>query len=330
MDKPNQTRNNAFLRVKKFLDDYHDILILLNLYGVEEAEFMAIFLLLQTAVDKEAHDITVVAADKAVVKEDMSQFIYELCLTGSVQAHQLHKFELSLELDKSLGYLSDANDTDAAGRAEDLVKLLDNPDLTEITAQNIIDAKEKVLAFKNIRVQPKLEIEYKAAETTSLIPDLMDQLDEPKNRIGKLIHSKQKDLIETWDKVSKVGQPTGIRHTSMALNVIDSETESILRKVKATITNGTKTIVIYSSKKGWIRALSLETGNWTIFIEFNNYISQVFTNIGVNENEIVRFTIKLVKLPIPGTTPPENTTPSTETTPPTGTTPPADPTPPTT
>ncbi len=27
MDKPNQTRNNAFLRVKKFLDDYHDILL---------------------------------------------------------------------------------------------------------------------------------------------------------------------------------------------------------------------------------------------------------------------------------------------------------------
>ncbi|MEI8205128.1 MAG: hypothetical protein WCH34_19075 [Bacteroidota bacterium] len=307
MDKPTTNRYKAFKNVKSFLQQYHDILILLNLYGVEEAEYLALFLLLQTAVDKEGEETSQVAASKATIKFDMSEFIYELSLTGSVQAHQLHFHELSLELDKPLGYLADANDIDAHARAINLIGLLDNDDLTEITPQNIIDAKAKAAAFFDIMDKPKLEIETKAAETTDVIIDLMNQLDEPKNRIGKIIHSKQKDLVEIWDRIVTVGKPSGVRHTSIALKIMDEKTSAILRKVKATFTNGTKTIVKYSTKSGWIQVHSLETGNWTVVIEFPTYITEILTNVGVFENKLARFEIKLKKTPPP--TPP---TPPTE------------------
>ena len=102
----------------------------------------------------------------------------------------------------------------------------------------------------------------------------------------------------------KVGKPIGIHHTSMALKLMDDETKAPLRKVKVTITNGTKTIVKYSTKREWIHVHSLESGNRTIIIEFNTYDTVIKTKVGVFENNIARLEIKIKKTPPQKPTPP--------------------------
>ncbi|MEI8204633.1 MAG: carboxypeptidase-like regulatory domain-containing protein [Bacteroidota bacterium] len=329
MNKFEIARWTKNLNVKLFLSENHDDLILILLYLVEENEFLALMAEVQTAIDKEAEDISVITAEKQLVKFDMGHFLFDLSLRASVEAHQLHMNELSLALDRPLSYFTDASDTDASTRAHETIALLSNPALTSILPADIVTAHAKETAYNAIKILPKHEIKLKKSETTAIIPEKLNLIDESENRIGKLIYSYRKNLINAWEEVIKVGEPVGVRHISLVFKLTDHTTGVPLPKVKVTLTNGITTITRYSSKIGWARFYSLETGNWSAQIEYETYHSQSKTDIGIEEDKIVKFDIKLEK-----TTPttPTEETPTQETpTPPDSPTPetPSEPTPPT-
>ena len=323
MNKFEITRWTKDLNVALFLEENHDELILIDLYSVEEAEHIALMAETQTAIDREAEDITVITIEKENVKEDMGQFLFDLCLRGSVQAHQLHLNELSLALDRPITYFTNANETDAGTRAHEIITLLTNPALTSILEEDLVTAHEKEAAYNAIKILPRHEIKLKKAETTAIIPDKLNSVDESENRIGKIIYSYKKNLIKAWEEVIKVGEPVGVRHISLIMKVLDETTEVPLIKVKVTATNGVITIIKYSSKLGWVRFYSLETGNWSTLTQFENYLPDTKTDIGIEEDKIAKFEVKLKKI---NPTPPEEETPTEETPNPET---PSDPTPPT-
>jgi len=69
-----------------------------------------------------------------------------------------------------------------------------------------------------------------------------------------------------------------------------------LKKVKATFTHGAASHVKFSTKKGNVRFLSLETGNYTLTSTMKGYVSSVKNNISINDEHILKLTIRLQKI----------------------------------
>ena len=82
---------------------------------------------------------------------------------------------------------------------------------------------------------------------------------------------------------------------SIVVRYLDSVTGVNLRNVNVTLTKGDVTLVKKSTILGYVRAYSMEEGNWKITAQYEGYEDDVRNNIGISENKIVRLEVKLVK-----------------------------------
>jgi hypothetical protein len=212
-----------------------------------------------------------------------------------VQAAGLDKTELAISLDHPIGYLSETSDDELIGRATNLKTIMaDNISiLTELEPDDITAMETAINNFKEAKDKPQEEIKDKKALGTDPIPGLLDDIDIIKHGISNLLEAKFSDLYPVWKSRIKVGTPVGIRNTSLVIRYYDAASDGYLHKVKATVENASGSLVKSSTKKGYVRFFSLDTATYIVTSEHPNFITDVMTNVGVINTQIVRLDVRL-------------------------------------
>ncbi len=304
MTKKENARYDAAERGSLFLTTYDVQLMAIVLYAVLKVKYFDLFDKLTQARLKQIEQTGDITALKKALKSIMINTIYKFMLRASVQAFNLDKPDLAVSLGKPLVYLTQGSDNDAVAHCTDMRKIMsDNATTLDVIEPADLDAMEAAIkAFKLVLAKPKAKIKAKKAEGTNPIPGLLNDLDVIIDKIGKLILSYLPQLSATWVSEMKVGKPSGIRHTSLALLSLDAATGTALPKVKVTLKKGSKTIVKYSTKRGWIRAFNLESGNYDITIQHETIQTVHLTDIGVNNKRVVKLEVRLLKIKTPDDT----------------------------
>ena len=250
-------------------------------------------------------DTTNLAAIKELNLILMIEIVFKFMLRSAVQASELELPELEISLDHPITYFTATDDDTAAVRCEAIKQIMKTKltTLTCLTAGDITDMEDAILAYNNSNKKPKEAIDNRKTKGTDEILILLNAADPTKNNIGKVFHSYLPDAADLFDKAAFIGKSTGIRHTSIALQILDSLANMPLKGVKITATNGTDTFEKLTTAKGWIRLYSLPNALWNITIEYPNYITQHLLNIPSIDSKMTLLKIKLVKIQT-GITPP--------------------------
>jgi len=106
------------------------------------------------------------------------------------------------------------------------------------------------------------------------------------------------DLYASYQEANKIGKPSGTRHTSLILHIMDSLSGAPLRYVKCNITKSITSISRKTTEKGYVRFYSLENALWNVTVEYDGYETFMQEEVGTNKNKIVSLEIKLKKIPL--------------------------------
>ncbi len=299
MTDEQQLRYAADQRAKQFCIDHNGALIALEEYAAEKTNFDAEMLALANALEKQGVEIVAIAADKKVDKKTMGDAIIKYALRGSVKAHQLGNLSLELGLSHPVTYITETDDQTAITRSTAMKKLMkDNIGiLTNLINANILEMEGAITEFTNEKNKPKQAIEVKKATGTDLIGPLLDEIDVPRDNIGKLVHSYLPTLADEWDRVTKVGSGTGVRHLRMIVIYTDFATGVHLVHVHGSLAGAEPPPIIkYSTKTGNLRVKDVANGNYILTSTFPGYTPDVQSNIGLEADKLVRLEIKLHKI----------------------------------
>jgi hypothetical protein len=302
MNKRSIARYEADDRVRDFMTAHDVYLTAISLYTTEKTAFLTGMNKLETAMQKQTADTKKYAVKKDAIMEEMAASLYKFSLRGSVQADQLGMIDLAFDLDKSLTYFSVGEDNLIISRANEQKDLMKNSlsVLTEISPADILDMETKIAAYTAVRDQPEKEIRLKKITSSDIIPDLLNDIDIIKYRIGMLVYSYLPGLADEWDEISKVGMPEGTRHTDLAVHFSSDETGINLPNVKCTVSSAVDTITKKSSKKGWVRYFNLEPRDWDVTSELEGYETDVQPNVGIDGINVVKLGVRLRRKTMPG------------------------------
>ena len=156
--------NNRYISLKivgAFMVLYDTQLQVIIIYDTEKILFVALMTLLDLALLKESEDIKEIAKNKALTKSAMITIMRPFVFAASVQANQLHKFELENALKNQFAALTNADDTKTFNIASDIKILLQTnlSELTIITSANITTIGVAISAFGAIQNRPRQAIE---------------------------------------------------------------------------------------------------------------------------------------------------------------------------
>jgi hypothetical protein len=297
MDKRQTARDQANDRAADFLAKYNTLLTAIATYAAIKAKFDAKRGEINDAKQIQFEETTEVTATKNIYHVKLIGTMFSLSNKASSQAFGADKPDLAAALDKPLVYFAGATEEDLIGRAKAVRKIFsDNAAvLTEITAADLIEIDKEIKDFENSQSLPKAVIKGKKAEGTDPLPRLFDEMDEVKHFMGNLIQGNLPDLFATWTTEIKVGKPIGTHKTSAVMHYTDAATGVPLRNIKVTITNGDVTLTKLSTKKGYVRLMSLKSDNYTITSEYPTFETDIRNNVGISADHIERLEIKLVK-----------------------------------
>jgi hypothetical protein len=298
MDNRQTLRYQAGQRGQLVMENYNAQLITNTLYPPLKIKYIGILENISDVVQIQYEETQQITDYKLYFRGAMATTIFTYANIGSVQAYLTNHPDLAESLDKPVSFIMRGNDEDAKGRAKDLLKVMsDNSTiLTEITPANFTEMDSAIKDFVNIMNAPDAEIKKKKAQGTDPIPNLLNQFDKVKHKIGQLISSSFPDIYPTWEKETKVGRSSGTRKTSAVVTYIDSATGARLPKIKTTISIGNDSFTKLSSKKGYSRFLGLANGNYIITSENKNYVIDVKENVSIDKRNIMRLEIKMVKM----------------------------------
>lgn len=297
MDKNTTAHYNSDDRSRSFMIKYNGQLTMIDLYGASKTSFdnnMADF---DKAILAQTVETGMVAEDKDIIKIIMAKTVITLYASRAcVQAHQKGLNQLEIALSQPYSYIARAADKLALARAEDMKQLMsDNKgELDVIKDEDIVAMEEVIAKFREVLTLPKTKIEEKKSLGTDQFLPVIHKLEIDKDMIGRLIKSYLPDLFNEWVNASKIGDITK-RHTSIIVKFVDSVTNTTLRGIKATFTNGDTTIEKKSTIRGYVRVLSMEPGNWNMTAEDKRYNTASLTNIGIDDEHIERREVKLEK-----------------------------------
>ena len=218
----------------------------------------------------------------------MSHLLWLNAPRASVQAGELNSTELPITPSEPEAYIGNADDTLAIERAKKHLTLMQNAALTILIPADLLEMQAAIDLFEGKKTAPQLAIDEKKSYGTAKIPDILHDLDNDTDAIGKLIHSFSMPFSTYWDEANKIGTPEGMRHYSAIFKVTDSITAGPIPKVQVTAYNGETTIVKFCSEKGYARFPSMESGNWNFKIEINTYLPNTLTNLGIEDRKSTR------------------------------------------
>ena len=295
MNKYQIARDKANERAGLYLTAHNSELTTNTQYPPLKAAFDGKMNEIEKAKQKQFDQVAPITGDKAELREKLIDTVYPLSATAMVQATNLGETALVLALDHTVYYFSKASDEELVGRATDITAVMaaNLGILTDITAGDITDMETAIADFDAVREKPQSEIKKKKAEGTDPIPGLLDEIDAVKHTIGKLMEAAFPGLYPTWKTEIKVGTPIGVRSTRLVVQYFDGSSDSELKGVKATITNGTITEEKLSTKKGFVRFYSLDGGTYLLTSELKNYVTDVKTKVGIDEDYITRMEVRM-------------------------------------
>ena len=297
MDNEQQTIYDAALRADDFNEEHADELSDIEEYAPFKETFDATLVAVENALHQQAVDTSVVAPDKEEQKLAMGEVVIKYALRAAPKAQLLDKPQLEAGLSHPLTYIVMANADLAEARAFEMKELMKNnlSILTNIKDEDITEMEAEIQKFKDIKPVPKEKIETKKSLGTDPLPGLLKILNNCMKQMGMLIHSYLPQLATEWDNFVKKGAPLGRRHLSIVVRYLDSVTGVNLRNVNVTLTKGDLNLVKKSTILGYVRAYSMEEGNWKITAQYEGYEDDVRNNIGISETNIVRLEVRLVK-----------------------------------
>ena len=318
MKSPEELRFESTLKIRDLCITYEDILILIAEYPPLKLALDNHILKIYDARELNMADLSNLFANKDVVQEAVVAVIFKYMLRAAVKASAIGNTELEISLDHPLSYFTECDDATVEVRCEATKKIMKTNILllTNILPANITEMEAAILAYHNALLSPEEAIEKRKTQGTELITSLLNNTEPTRNNIGKLFHSYIPEAASLFDAAALTGKSTGIRHTSIALQIHDSLAIMPLKGIKVTATNGTEIITKYTTDRGWVRLYSLPNALWNITIEYPNYITQHLPNIPSIDSKMTLLNIKLVKIQPPP--------PSEEDTPPVSTPPPTD------
>ena len=205
--------------------------------------------------------------------------------------------ELFKSLDIKITTITDIKDSQIGTRCMELFNIMKKNAaiLTNIKPADFTQMTQVMDDYNAILAAPKTAIEKRKASGTDIIHSLVIEAQGHMKNLVKIFHSYLPDNAHLADVAARIGRPSSVRYTSIALHILDSVGHMPLRKVKCTLTNGTDTIIRYSSRKGFIRFYSLPNALWTITLDYPDYQSYYQKEIATVEKQIVRININLVK-----------------------------------
>jgi len=170
-------------------------------------------------------------------------------------------------------------------------------------------ARQAIDDFTKKKVESPEFVSWKKAANKRISANLIkaeDILDNTLDPIARLFSDSEPLLYAQYLSLRKI-KAVGTHALSMKGKIMDSVSKLLLQRVKATILrtafpDGTKAIgpdavsfIKFSTKKGTLQLKSMPAGTYTITLVKAGYAVQTIT-IYVNDNELTKFEVNLVKL----------------------------------
>jgi len=288
----------AVLRVKSVADDFDAQLILIPEAVTVRSNLDDTLLKFDAAKAVNLSNITNVTSAKDIAQKIMVDCIFKFTERSAVVASITPDCkELELALDVPRSSITEYDDANISTRCLELFNIMKKNAaiFTNIKPADFTQMTQVMDDYNAILAAPKTAIEKRKASGTDIIHSLVIEAQGHMKNLVKIFHSYLPDNAHLADVAARIGRPSSVRYTSIALHILDSVGHMPLRKVKCTLTNGTDTIIRYSSRKGFIRFYSLPNALWTITLDYPDYQSYYQKEIATVEKQIVRININLVK-----------------------------------
>jgi len=239
--------------------------------------------------------VSPITETKNIRRDLVIDIVFKKMGIGHIQAFNLNETELAKNLKHTVTYLVKTTDEELFTRATSIkniiaenLTILDDLTLADVTAM-----ETAITDFNKKRGKPVEEIRLKKAKGTDPLVEILDAIDEVKFEMGFLIETSFPELYSEWKKETKVGKPVGVRKISLIVEYVDSETNDKLRNIMTTVTRGDIKHEKKSTKNGFSRFLSLESGKYTVTSEHPLYVTDIRNRVSVNDNGIKKLLIPM-------------------------------------
>ncbi len=265
MNNFQRSQLDACNRVKDFNTKNATVLAGIAEYSVEQARFMAAYGIITNAtqVQSAAEGTTSEATKNAKIL--MGNTANKYALRGAVKARQLNNITLANNLSHPVTYITQAPKTLAVQRAKDIKqRLSDNlTTLTNITAANITELGNVITAYDNIKDNPTIDVQTRAATGTNPLPAAFAAATLAMNNMHDLVTSYFIDTnVPLVDEIglSKQIINTGTHHNGVEGTVTKNGVAVMGASVSIVGTNKVATTDI----KGHYIIAKIKVGDYTI------------------------------------------------------------------
>ena len=172
MNNVQRAQLDACNRVKDFNTKNATALATIPEYAAEQTKFAAAYAIITNATQVQSAAEGTTSDATRIAKLLMGNTANKYALRGAVKARQLNNITLANNLSHPVTYITQAPKTLAVQRAKDIKQhLSDNlATLTNITAANITELGNVITAYDNIKDNPTIDVQTRAATGTNPLP----------------------------------------------------------------------------------------------------------------------------------------------------------------
>ena len=295
MDKSITVRYNSHKKTIEYFDENTGLYTPISTFAPVYAIYKGHYHGLEAAMELQGYNIEPTTSIKSVVKELMISTIMTFADKAFVQAGVLGLAEIAKSLDITSTYLLGKSDEDAKINCTNIKNIIKTnlTELDEVTAADVVIMEKSITKFSDIQVLPAKKISIRKSEGTEQINILIDELDEDRKKLTKIVSGYTPEKLDTYLEMIKIGKPEGVRKLSVRIKYTDVDTRLPLMKVKVTLSNGMQTIEKYTTKAGFVSFSSVPMGTWKATAEHPLYQKDVIEKMGVDDNHVERHAVAL-------------------------------------
>jgi CarboxypepD_reg-like domain len=265
MNNFQRSQLDACNRVKDFNTKNATVLAGIAEYSVEQARFMAAYGIITNATQVQSAAEGTTSEATRIAKTLMANTTNKYALRGAVKARQLNNITLANNLSHPVSYITHSPKTLAVQRAKDIKQhLSDNlAILTNITAANITELGNVITAYDNIKDNPTIDVQTRAATGTNPLPAAFAAATLAMNNMHDLVTSYFIDTnVPLVDEIglSKQIINTGTHHNGVEGTVTKNGVAVMGASVSIVGTNKVATTDI----KGHYIIAKIKIGDYTI------------------------------------------------------------------
>lgn len=265
MNNTQRAQLDACNRVKDFNTKNATALATIPEYAAEQVKFMAAYGIITNATQVQSAAEGTTSDATRIAKLLMGNTANKYALRGAVKARQLNNTTLANNLSHPVTYITQAPKTLAVQRAKDIKQhLSDNlATLTNITAANITELGNVITAYDNIKDNPTIDVQTRAATGTNPLPAAFAAATLAMNNMHDLVTSYFIDTnVPLVDEIglSKQIINTGTHHNGVEGTVTKNGVAVMGASVSIV---GTKKVATTDIKGHYIIA-KIKVGDYTI------------------------------------------------------------------